>query len=49
MHVKDIYYFGQHCKRKKMALSDMSKPNGSYNWLRGDHLNYQYEIIEQVG
>lgn len=49
MNYTEIYYFGQNCSKKHQVLLEMSKPDGSYNWLIGDHINFRYEFVEIMG
>ena len=42
---KEIYYYGQNCRKKKRFLKELNNPDGTYNWTRGDHLNYRYELM----
>ena len=46
-----IFYFGWKCleKRNRRSLNDYRDTNGFYSWLKGDHLNYRYEMIDVLG
>ena len=49
MSYSEIYYYGQNCQQKRESLPDLSKPDGAYNWTKGDQIHFRYEIIGILG
>ena len=42
MSYSEIFYFGQNCIQKKDSLSELTKSDGAYNWLKGDQIHFRY-------
>ena len=49
LEYNNVYYYGQNCMKKHQKLGDFCKSDGSYNWVVGDHIDYRYELVGQLG
>lgn len=38
----EVYYYGQNCSIKKATLNQLTKPDGGYNWVKGDQIHFRY-------
>lgn len=44
-----IYYYGQNCTKKWHTVAELTKSDGGYNWVKGDQVQFRYEILDQLG
>lgn len=44
-----VYYYGQNCAKKWHTVAEFTKSDGGYNWLKGDQVQFRYEILDQLG
>ena len=49
MSYSEVYYHGQHCLQKKESISELTKADGAYNWIKGDQIHFRYELLEILG